>query len=621
MKFNHTYVTGFGSHLPGNPVTNDEMDDFIRPVNDKSSRIKRRILKENGIKTRHYGIDKEGISQTSVVKMAGEAASLALKDAGIHQNDLNFIAMGSTGGDVTAPGLANMLQGELKAHPLETTSHAGICMSGMAAMKAGASFVELGEHSKGLVAASEFPSRIFKHTRFVDSGYDVDFDSHFLRWMLSDGSGALVLSNEPKPEGLSLKLNFIHSRSFSGDFPTCMQIGAPLDGSENSYLDYPSLSEAEKDGAYLLRQNIRILPHLFDVAASEMVKLVEEGTLKLQEVDHYLCHYSSEKLSETADEIMKKAEVSIPQEKWFRNLPRRGNTGSASIFIMLDDFVKEKNPQPGEKILCFIPESGRFSVSFMELEVVGTNATQPTATDTSVEIEMPESPALQLQTPSNHTAKLLRGLTGVWHEFRSEAWRSPMIQKIKSGQFRTEDYLRWMEQWIPQVREGSKWMRLAVENLKSPYDLIAETVEEHASEEQDDWKLLFKDYQKSGGTVEDADLLRRNRGGDAMNAFMYDRASRENAIDLLGSIFIIEGTGQKIIPALLTEMKRQTGLQPDCFRFLQYHGVNDEHHLLRWLDLVTMALETSGDPEATAHEILETARMTALLYTQQLKRI
>jgi 3-oxoacyl-[acyl-carrier-protein] synthase-3 len=60
----------------------------------------------------------------------------------------------------------------------------------------------------------------------------------------------------------------------------------------------------------------------------------------------------------------------IPYEKWFTNLTTKGNTGSASIYIMLEELFNGGTLKIGEKILCFIPESGRFSSAFMLLEVV-----------------------------------------------------------------------------------------------------------------------------------------------------------------------------------------------------------------------------------------------------------
>jgi 3-oxoacyl-[acyl-carrier-protein] synthase-3 len=68
-------------------------------------------------------------------------------------------------------------------------------------------------------------------------------------------------------------------------------------------------------------------------------------------------------------EGMKKVGFDVPQEKWFTNLSYKGNTGSASIYIILEELFSSGKLQTDQKILCFIPESGRFSAGFMLLEV------------------------------------------------------------------------------------------------------------------------------------------------------------------------------------------------------------------------------------------------------------
>ena len=65
------------------------------------------------------------------------------------------------------------------------------------------------------------------------------------------------------------------------------------------------------------------------------------------------------------------AGLPIPQERWFTNLTRKGNTGAASIFIMLDELFNSGSLRSGQRLLCYVPESGRFSSAFMQLTVVG----------------------------------------------------------------------------------------------------------------------------------------------------------------------------------------------------------------------------------------------------------
>jgi 3-oxoacyl-[acyl-carrier-protein] synthase III len=87
-------------------------------------------------------------------------------------------------------------------------------------------------------------------------------------------------------------------------------------------------------------------------------------------------------------------------------------------------------------------------------------------------------------------------------------------------------------------------------------------------------------------------------------------------VGLLGAIYIIEGTGQRIVPALLPLLQAQLKLPPRALRFLAYHGANDEHHLARWLRAVQLVLAADASGAADA-DIVQTARRTAQLYLMQ----
>ena len=459
ISFDSVFVTATGAFLPGNPVDNEHLDRYIAPLNATSTRIKRRILAENGIRTRHYAIAEDGTTTHSAASMAASAVRACLADSDIALSDVDALCTGTSGGDVGMPGFANMVQGELQASPMHTSSHQGVCASGIAALQHASSMIELSAARHALVVTSELPSRLFKRSRFAPRGYEAEFDAHFLRWMLSDGAGACLLSDRPRSEGISLKLNWIHSRSFSGDLPVCMQVGYTAEGGSKSWLDYPSLAEAEADGAFLLRQDIRLLPHLFELGIHEYVDLIRREQFSPGNVDHFLCHYSSQKFAGVVEELMNKAGLAIPTERWYSNLAHRGNTGAASIFIMLADFLRERCPKPGERVLCFVPESGRFTVAFMMFEVVGTEPNAP------VHFAPPHAPD---SVESPRLRRLLSELASIWHDYRSRAWRTPLIGKITRQEFTREDYVKWMAGWIPQVREGSVWMRTARATARRP---------------------------------------------------------------------------------------------------------------------------------------------------------
>lgn len=630
-RYQNAYIVGTGSFLPGLPVDNRDIAEYIAPLNARSRRIMKRVLRDNGIKTRHYAIDEAGLTRYSCAELAEHAIRACIDDAEIALDDISLLCTGSSGGDTGMPGFANMVQGSLGLPPMETSSHQGVCASGMSALKYAASAIELGSHQHAMVAASELPSRLFKHSRFSPAKYNTDFDAHFLRWMLSDGAGACLVSRNASPSGsnkIALKIDWIHHRSFSGDYPVCMQIGYADANEPRSYLDYPSLAEAERDGAFLLRQDIRLLPNLFELGIHEYASLAKQGYFEADAIDHFVCHYSSEKFSGLVNQLMIDAGLQVPKSQWYSNLTTRGNTGAASIFIMLKDFLEERTPRPGERIMCFVPESGRFTVSCMLLTVIDPAATgnestllsrsQPARATGAASVGPVISPPHTGDVHRDPTlSRVLKDLSEIWHDYRSRAWRTELIRRIVDRTLTRNDYLRWMSCWIPQVREGSLWMRTAAAHLDVPYLDLASLIETHADDEHLDYEILFADYRRAGGPVADIDALVRNPGGDALNTYMYARARERNPIGLLGGIYIIEGTGQRIIPHLMPNLRRCPEVPDDALRFLRYHGENDVTHLERWLAAVKLVLAREEATNST--KIVTTAADTAELYLMQMR--
>lgn len=632
--YDDVFVAGAAYHLPGEPVDNAGMDAYVAPINRVSGRIKQRILAENGIVQRHYAINPDGSTHTSNARMASLACEAALLHAGLGLSDIDLLACGTSGGDAIMPGFANMVQGELGAPPMQTHTSIGVCASSVGALSYAASSIELRDAKRALAVGSDLPSRMFKSTRFAARADSTDFNAHFLRWMLSDGAAALVLTHRDhlKPGALKLRLRWVHQKSFSGDHPVCMQLGLDLPA-QRSYLDYASAAAAEADGAMALRQDIRLLPNLFDVAIHEYAGLVQQGLLDPKQVDHFLCHYSSERFRGVVDDLMHKAQLAIPQARWWTNLKQRGNTGAASLFVMLAEFLQSHSLQEGQQIFCFVPESGRCTVAYALFEVERASGSVPVplgrvpagaavlSLRQVADGETPHMPAphnAQDQT-NPQTAALLQALAEVWHGYRSSAWRTPLVQAIQQRRFTKADYMRWMACWIPQVRQGSLWMREAVASMQPPFDGLASLIELHASEEQFDFKILFEDYRSVGGHASSLDDLRRNPGGEALNSYLHALAAQPNPVALLGATYIIEGTGQRIIPALLPLLKSQlTGLDvpPGAFRFLSYHGENDQNHLNRWLAAVEMVLQLDASGQA-ARSMVTVARQTAALYLMQ----
>jgi 3-oxoacyl-[acyl-carrier-protein] synthase-3 len=367
----NAYITSTGAFLPGPPIANDEMEDILGRVGGRPSRLRSRILKANGIQTRHYAIDRDHRTTHSNLDLAMGAARACLEASPVPARSVGLVSCATTQGDMVIPGFGSMVQAGLGIPGAELFTAHGICSSGAMALKVAVNSLRLGEHASALVVVSELASRLFKHTRYEAAGGEdaVDFNSEFLRWMLSDGAGAVLL--ERAPRGRCLRVDWMRGFSHADAFPVCMGIGAPTDATDSrTWQDFPTYAQAEAAGALLIRQDVRLLEHIVKLGVDGALRLIEEGTLRVGEIDHFLCHYSSHHFRGKIADMLEMAGASIPQEKWFTNLYERGNTGAASILIMLDEFLRDVRPAPGARILCMVPESGRFNTAYMQFTVV-----------------------------------------------------------------------------------------------------------------------------------------------------------------------------------------------------------------------------------------------------------
>lgn len=377
QRLRDVFITGAGAFLPGAPVGVDEIEDHIGRIGGRSSAVGRRALRWNGVETRHYALDRQGRPLHSNASMTAAALRAALDDAGLAASDLDFLATATTQGDYLVPGHAAAVHGELGSGPMEIASHQSVCASALTALKHAWLSVRAGEAEVAATAAGEFSSRWFRPefyegTALVDAKGRARVEADFLRFTLSDGAGAVVLEPKPRPEGLSLKLEWIDLTSLAGRFDPCMWAGSTFaDRSDmRSAWSHAGPVAAHAAGAVALVQDFELLKIVIRAWIGVWLEKVDTGRIAPDRVDHLLCHYSARSLREEIVGLLESTAAMIPEEKWFSNLSSVGNIGAASIWVMLDAFLKSGRARRGERVLLIVPESGRAMVGFAMGEVV-----------------------------------------------------------------------------------------------------------------------------------------------------------------------------------------------------------------------------------------------------------
>jgi 3-oxoacyl-[acyl-carrier-protein] synthase III len=621
ILMSRVFITALGKFLPGSPIDNDSMEEFLGVIGGKASRARGRILRQNGIQFRHYAINREQQSLFSNAEMAANAVRNAVGRAGLDLKDIDFLAAATSQGDLPLPGFASMVHGELESRPCEIATLHGVCASGVMALKSAMLQVLHQGKTNAVACASEFASRLFKSSRFEAQKNvrerGLTFDAEFLRWMLSDGAGAAVLNAFQQTSGLSLRIEWIELLSFAGQFEPCMYVGPAKNGrGMASWLDYPSYDMAADAGAINLRQDVRMLDEVVRHAVNGLLQITKKNSLKPRDIQWLAVHYSSNVFRDSSHELAVKLGFDIPLERWFTNLQSTGNVGSASVFLLLEELLYSGRLKAGDNVLCLIPESGRFLFGYMLLRVVGgvqrdsSPARQPEAV---IRTQPP-----QLETTGDPLAEeLRRELAIVWFEFEERLRTVPIVKKLYEGRFTVNDYQALLFNLRQQVIEGSRWISRAASSITPEYFPIRSAFILHSRDEHRDFELLERNYELAGGDLDQIRSGQKNIGSEALSAYILQKAGRENPFELVGAMFIIEGVGQRMASQWGKKIQETLRLANDAVSFFLYHSESDVVHFKR-LDLATASGILN---KKLVQDIVRCAKVTARLYALQLEEI
>ena len=377
------YINGTSVFLPNAPVGNDDIENVLGMVGGKPSRARRIVLRNNGIQARHYAIHRSTGEITHTNAQLTAEAIRGLANDHFSPNDIECLVTGTSRPDQLMPNHGVMVHGELGIPACEVVSTAGICVSGITALKYAWMSVLSGQTKNAVATGSELASLGLHARNFeaesvhriaeLEANPEIAFEKDFLRWMLSDGSGAFLLEGKPRPQGMSLAIDWIHILSQADTMQACMYAGAEKleNGRLKGWQEY-SPAEWSHRSIFTVKQDVRLLNEAvaYQTIGKSLERIMATSHLKADEIDWYLPHMSSEYFRKPMADCMAAVGFPIPEEKWFTNLQTKGNTGSASIYIMIDELLKSGRLKHGDRLLCFIPESGRFTGSLMHLTAV-----------------------------------------------------------------------------------------------------------------------------------------------------------------------------------------------------------------------------------------------------------
>jgi 3-oxoacyl-[acyl-carrier-protein] synthase-3 len=372
------YITKASKFLPNKVIPNDEMESYLGLINNTVSKVKNLILRNNGITSRYYALDKNGKATHTNAELTFKAIE-GLFDDKFTKQDMEVLSCGTSSPDYMMPSHASMVHGFLKNKSVELNSSAGVCNAGMNALKYGFLSVRSGNSKTAVCAGSERFSSMLIADRFeyevvnlktLEEQPILAFKKDFLRFMLSDGAGAFLLENKPNGE-TPLKVEWIEAYSFAHELETCMYAGGDKleNGDIKPWSDYKS-DEWLEQSVFSIKQDVKLLDVNIIVKGADCVKMaLEKNNVKPEDVTYFMPHVSSHYFVDRLVNQLTEIGIDMPKEKWFMNLKDVGNVGAASIFLMLEELVNSGRLKKGDTMLLSVPESGRFSYALAYLTV------------------------------------------------------------------------------------------------------------------------------------------------------------------------------------------------------------------------------------------------------------
>ena len=303
----HAHITGWGMKVPDRIITNGDLEAVVETTDDW-------IRSRTGIEERRIATERD-----SVVTLGFEAARVALDRADVLPRDLELIIVATSTPEDFYPSTACKIQNLLGATRAGAFDLSAACSGFVYALNMAAQAIRSGSISRALVIGTEVNSRVLD---WSDRGTCVLF---------GDGAGAVVLEGNEMPGGL---LSCVLGSDGSG----ADLLGIPTAG-RASIPEPLHLHRLHMDGREVFRFAVHIM--------SESIRdAVEQAGLTMADVNLIIPHQANQRIISAAARSL-----GVPEEMFFSNLHRYGNTSAASIPIALVEAEREGRLKPDDNVV------------------------------------------------------------------------------------------------------------------------------------------------------------------------------------------------------------------------------------------------------------------------------
>ena len=297
-------ITGLGSYLPDEIVSNDDLSQIL----DTSDEW---IRSRSGIAQRHRAAEGEATSDLAVA-----AAKQALADAGCSPNDVDMIIVATTTPDKTFPATAALVQQKLGISHGAAFDVQAVCSGFVYGMSVGSAMIEAGQASCVLLIGADCMTRI------------LDWEDRATAVLFGDGAGAVIM------------------QATDADAPHIIDSYLRSDGMLTDLLHVDGGVSSTGTVGHLRMQGREVYRHAVGNIAEAIETLLHRNALSIDDIDWFVPHQANARIIHgVADRI------GLPREKTIVTIDRHANTSAASIPLALDSHAKTGQLKRGDLVM------------------------------------------------------------------------------------------------------------------------------------------------------------------------------------------------------------------------------------------------------------------------------
>ncbi len=304
-------MTGIGGALPAQILTNEHLADLVNTSDEW-------IATRTGIRSRHLLRPGE-----SVTPLAVQAAAAALARAGRSALDVDLLILAtSTPEDLF--GGASRVQRELGAVRATAFDLTAACSGFIFGISTATAFIEAGRYKSVLVIGAEALSR---WTNWTDRTTCVLFGDGAGAVLLEAGTEAGIIGFELRTDGAGA--DHLAIQGTSEPVPLVGELAAAR----------AAYSSITMNGREVYRFAVEAVPALIE-------KTLAQHGVAADAIKGYFLHQANQRILDAVAHRLQ-----IPVERVASNVAQYGNTSSASVPLVLEEWVQDGRVQPGDLVV------------------------------------------------------------------------------------------------------------------------------------------------------------------------------------------------------------------------------------------------------------------------------